>query len=113
MPFFEQYFLGGSETVRGYLDNRFWGDKQFLMSVEYRHPIAKAIQGVLFVDVGDAWGSPYADQSSEDFAQDTSFAAHVGYGLGVRVQTPIGPIRIDYGMGEDGSRTHFSIGHPF
>ncbi|MEL6164137.1 MAG: BamA/TamA family outer membrane protein, partial [Cyanobacteria bacterium J06628_3] len=38
----------------------------------------------------------------------------VGYGLGVRVQSPLGPIRIDYGLNDDGdSRINFGIGERF
>ena len=31
----------------------------------------------------------------------------------VYTPTPIGPIRLDFGYGEEGGRTHFSIGHAF
>jgi outer membrane protein insertion porin family len=113
LPFFEQYFLGGAESLRGYLEDRFWGTKKVLLNIEYRHPISKSLQGVLFADFGDAWGSPDAGLSGEGFDQDDDIRIHAGYGLGIRFQTPIGPIRIDYGMGEDGARTHFSIGHVF
>jgi len=31
----------------------------------------------------------------------------------VRFDTPIGPVRLDYGIGEDGGQTYFSIGQTF
>jgi outer membrane protein insertion porin family len=113
LPFFEQYFLGGGETLRGYIEDRFWGTKMVLGSVEYRMPVASSIQGVLFADAGDAWGSPDASLASAEFKQDSKFRFHLGYGFGIRVKTPLGPLRIDYGIGSEGSRTHFSIGHVF
>lgn len=113
LPFFEQFFLGGGETLRGYIEDRYWGTKMVVASLEYRMPIAKSIQGVVFVDAGDAWGSPDASLASADFTQDSSFRLHTGYGFGIRVKTPLGPLRIDYGVGSEESRTHFSIGHVF
>jgi outer membrane protein insertion porin family len=35
------------------------------------------------------------------------------FGVGVRIVTPIGPIRLDYAIGKDGGRTQFSIGQSF
>lgn len=113
VPFFEQYFMGGAETLRGYNEDRFWGKNMFLASVELRAPLAPALTGVLFVDVGDAWGGPYAGVTFSNFVQHTGFSPSVGFGLGLRVTTPIGPIRIDQGFGREGARTHFSIGHVF
>jgi len=34
-------------------------------------------------------------------------------GVGVRIETPIGLLRIDYGMGKEGSQTYFSVGQMF
>ena len=34
-------------------------------------------------------------------------------GLGFRITTPIGPIRLDYGVGQDGGKFHFSFGGKF
>jgi len=37
-----------------------------------------------------------------------------GYGLGLRIQSPLGPIRIDYGITGNGeSRINFGIGERF
>ena len=72
--------------------------------------MGKELQAVAFMDIGDAWGGDWADPYA---VPDDSMNLHVGYGVGIRVNTPIGPIRIDYGLGEDGARTHFSIGHAF
>lgn len=113
LPFFEQYFVGGAETLRGYNEDRFWGKNMFLGSVEYRAPLANALTGVLFADIGDAWGGAYENVRFQGFAQHAGFSPSLGLGLGLRVVTPIGPIRIDQGFGREGAKTHFSIGHVF
>lgn len=110
VPFFEQFFIGGAETLRGYPEDRFWGKNAALLSVEFRQPIEKAFTAVFFVDIGHAWGGY---PSVNDFTQRDSFRPEIGYGLGVRVRTPLGPLRIDYGIGRDGGRTHFSVGQVF
>ncbi|CUU37445.1 MAG: BamA/TamA family outer membrane protein [Armatimonadetes bacterium] len=110
IPFFEQFFIGGAETLRGYPEDRFWGRNAALLSFEWRQPIEKSFTGVLFVDIGHAWGGyPTVNQ----FTQSGSFKPQVGFGFGIRVRTPIGPLRVDYGIGRDGGRTHFSIGQQF
>jgi len=112
MPFFEQFFVGGADTLRGYREDRFWGKYMLLSSVELRQPLARGLKGVLFLDVGDAWGGPYSNVSIEGFDQ-SGFHPHAGVGLGIRVRTPLGPIRLDYGIGDEGGQTHFSIGNVF
>ena len=113
LPFSEQWFMGGAESLRGYQEDRFWGTNMLLFSGEYRHPLAQSLTGVLFADLGDAWGGPYKDVNILDFEQHSNFKPSLGIGLGLRVITPIGPIRIDQGFGKEGTRTHFSIGHVF
>jgi len=112
LPFFEQFFVGGAETLRGYREDRYWGKYMFLGSVELRHPLARRLKGVVFMDVGDSWGGNYQNVNLEGFTQ-SGFQPHVGVGLGIRVGTPLGPIRLDYGVGSEGGRTHFSIGNVF
>ncbi|MCS6920281.1 MAG: BamA/TamA family outer membrane protein, partial [Fimbriimonadales bacterium] len=110
VPFFEQFFIGGAETLRGYSEDRFWGKNAALLSLEYRRPIEKAFTAVFFVDIGHAWGGY---PSVNEFTQSRAFQPQVGYGLGIRVRTPLGPLRIDYGIGREGGRTHFSVGQVF
>ena len=72
------------------------------------YPIAKKIQGVVFTDVGNAWGGveniPWYHENNK---------LHYSGGLGFRITTPIGPIRLDYGVGQDGGKFHFSFGGKF
>ena len=105
LPSFAAYQVGGMNTVRGYDLGEFSGDKSLVFNVEYRFPLAENFQAVLFVDWGQAWDI----EESIDIA-DLKF----GRGVGVRFDTPIGPIRLDYGINEEGiGKTYFSIGHTF
>ncbi len=110
VPFFEQFFVGGAESLRGYPEDRFWGKQAFILSFEFRQPVEKAFTAVFFVDIGHAWGGY---PTVNEFTQNRSFKPEIGYGLGIRVRTPLGPLRIDYGIGRDGGRTHFSVGQVF
>lgn len=111
VPFFEQFFVGGVESVRGYSDQRFWGKRTFISSLEYRKPIQKNFSVIGFVDYGGAWGGY---NSFNDFTQSLKPNFNLGYGLGVGFRTPLGPIRVDFGWNPKGqNRTHFSIGGGF
>lgn len=111
VPFFEQFFIGGVNGVRGYPEDRFWGRNALLAQVELRYPIQKAFQLVGFVDYGGAWDGY---RGIRDFTQSSSFDLHLGYGVGISFRTALGPIRIDLGFNEEGgSRTHFTIGSSF
>jgi outer membrane protein insertion porin family len=105
LPSFAEYQVGGMNTIRGYDSGEFSGDKSLVFNAEYRFPLAENFQAVLFVDWGQAWDIG----ESIDIA-DLKF----GRGVGVRFDTPIGPIRLDYGINEEGiGKTYFSIGHTF
>ena len=97
--------LGGSNTLRGYEDDQFKGKKMYAATLEYRFPIAKKVQGVLFTDAGSAWG---LDRGKIPWYDDDD-SLNWSVGVGLRLQTPIGPIRLDYGHG-DQNKFHFSFG---
>jgi len=105
LPSFAKYKVGGMNTVRGYDFGEFSGDKSLVFNAEYRLPLAKNFQAVLFTDWGQAW----------DYEESINLAdLKFGKGIGIRFDTPIGPIRLDYGIDEEGTgQTYFSIGHTF
>lgn len=108
MPYNDLFTLGGADNLRGYEDDEFRGNKMYEVTVEYRYPIAKKIQGVVFTDLGNAWGGveniPWYHENNK---------LHYSGGLGFRITTPIGPIRLDYAVGQDGGKFHFSFGGKF
>ena len=105
LPSFAKYKVGGMNTVRGYDFGEFSGDKSLVFNAEYRLPLAKNFQAVLFTDWGQAW----------DYEESINLAdLKFGKGIGIRFDTPIGPIRLDYGIDEEGTgQTYFSVGHTF
>lgn len=111
VPFFEQFFVGGSDSLRGYAEDRFWGTDMAVATFEYRHPIQKAFNAIVFADYGSAWGG-YGGVNQ--YTQTGSAKFRLGYGVGFSFRTPLGPIRLDFGFNENGgSRTHFIIGTSF
>jgi outer membrane protein insertion porin family len=110
-PYLEQFLVGGADSLRGFRIDRFAGSHMAIMNTEYRWPLSKKLTGVLFVDVGDAWGGSIAQDPF--FHGDKAFALHEGYGVGVRVDTLIGPLRLDLGFSKEGTETHFGVSHMF
>jgi outer membrane protein assembly complex protein YaeT len=128
VPFFKRYFLGGSTSLRGWSRYQvsplsgsglpIGGYTALEGSSELRFPIRGSFSGVLFVDYGNVWNRAW------DFnLDDMVYAA----GPGLRYNTPIGPVRFDFGYqlkrvanlvvnGEPEThrwRVHFSIGQAF
>lgn len=120
LPIVERFFLGGRTLVRGYSqdnlgpkgsDGNPTGGNAFLMeSLEMRIALSKSLGVVTFLDGGNVW-LEIKDINPADFKFTT--------GLGLRYNTPVGPLRIDYGhklqkeKGESSGELHFSIGHAF
>ncbi|MCZ6676715.1 MAG: BamA/TamA family outer membrane protein, partial [Candidatus Poribacteria bacterium] len=95
---FERFRAGGSTTVRGYKERSLGpvdesgnhrGDVLLILNTELRFPIYKFIGGVLFFDVGNVWDKLSAIDESPLYS---------AVGLGVRVDTPLGPARLDFGI---------------
>lgn len=99
---FNQFRLGGQGTLRGYRDDQFRGDRMILGSVEYRFPLVKKVQGALFADFGGVWDTGLRPRNLKG-----------SVGVGVALNTPMGPLRLDYGRGSQGGRFHFSVGASF
>ncbi|CCU80050.1 Outer membrane protein assembly factor YaeT precursor [Halanaerobium saccharolyticum subsp. saccharolyticum DSM 6643] len=105
----EEYDLGGSDSLRGYersdFDDEEANNHLLLFNVEYRIPFNDSFTGVIFTDAGNVWAD------TDSIALDD---LSIGYGLGMRMNTPVGQLRLDYGWNEDSDgQLHFSIGNTF
>lgn len=106
MPLSQRFTMGGSDTLRGYEDDQFRGNSMLKATLEYRFPIVKKVQGVLFTDNGYAWDKRHEDKFDMGLLKNS-------YGVGLRINSPLGPVKLDYGYGEDGGKFHFSFGGQF
>ena len=114
LPPYEAFSLGGSNSVRGYDEGDVGAGRSFIQATaEYRFPIISVVGGALFVDFASDLGTG-SDIPGNPAGVRGKPGSGFGYGLGVRVQSPLGPIRVDYGFNDQGeSRLHFGIGERF
>jgi len=124
IPIYERFFAGGASTVRGYRERKvgpidrvtedpLGGDKMLIGNIEYTYPLADFLKAATFFDIGKVWGSDSANIIENGFMSSI--------GLGLRVNTPIGPVSVDYGwpldteVGEEDQegRFHFNVSRAF
>lgn len=120
VPIFDRLYLGGANNLRGfrYRDvgpkdedgEPIGGNSLWRMTVEYTFPIVDKVRGAVFYDVGAVGKGSY------DFGGDVNSDV----GIGVRLDLPIGPVRIDYGIpiqtdqwNDSGGKFQFNIGYQF
>ena len=119
LPIDLRKFLGGANTVRSFTErdlgskygnDPIGGTSWWVANAEYTRKITGPVQGVLFIDAGAL--SPAPDGL---FDADIEVAA----GLGIRLDLPVGPIRLEYGYSltrdneEPAGAFHFAIGATF
>ena len=99
---FNLYKVGGQNSLRGYREDQFRGTRMALATLEYRFPIISKVQGALFTDWGSAWTDGFTPKDLKG-----------SIGVGLALNTPLGPLRLDYGRGKNGGRVHFTVGGTF
>ncbi|WP_083892592.1 BamA/TamA family outer membrane protein [Pleurocapsa sp. PCC 7319] len=114
LPPYEAFILGGSNSVRGFGDGEVGSGKSYFQATaEYRFPIFRIIGGAVFFDYGTTLGTQGDVPGAPGDVRDLPGSGY-GYGIGVRVQSPLGPIRVDYGINDDdGNEIQFGIGEKF
>jgi outer membrane protein insertion porin family len=123
LPIAVRYFAGGRISNRAFPTDHLGAEGTFdsegrpiggagllLANLELRFPVSGAVGGSVFVDGGNVWPS---------WREVAIPAMRWGAGLGVRVETPAGPFRVEYGWkldrrpGESPGELFFSFGNPF
>jgi outer membrane protein insertion porin family len=121
VPLFDRLYLGGPNSLRGFrframapYDDKgqpIGGDSLARITAEYTFPIMDRIRGATFYDTGFVNRGAY-DMSLDQLASDV--------GLGLRLDLPIGPVRLDYGVpiqnphhSSSTGQFNFSIGYQF
>ena len=121
VPIFDRLYLGGANNMRGFDfrevgpvdvdDNPIGGNSLAYVTLELTFPIISRVRGAFFTDAG------FVNTDAYDFG---SSGANVDVGFGLRLDLPIGPIRVDYGIpviydswnGPPG-KFNFNIGYQF
>ena len=110
IPQNDLFFAGGINTVRGYQSRTIsptnfisatgyvdylGGDKEGVFNLEVTFPILKeaGLKGVVFTDAGYAWG-----KAANGYDQPFFSRFQTSYGAGVRWNSPMGPLRLEYGI---------------
>lgn len=123
VPIYERFFAGGANTIRGYKERSIGprdsktgdpvgGESMLIGNVEATYPIFKNFKIAAFYDLGNVW------EKSDELANG-DFKSSLG--CGVRIKTPIGPVKIDMGYPLDKAhpddkkkiRFHFSMARGF
>lgn len=120
VPIFDRLFLGGANNLRGFNfrdvgpkdeDGEPIGGKSlWRFTVEMTAPVVDKVRAAVFYDVGSVGTEAY----------DFSGPVNSDVGVGVRLDLPIGPVRIDYGFPlqtdrftSKSGRFNFNIGYQF
>ena len=104
VPFFMQYTLGGSRTLRGVPQYRFRGPRTAAASAEYRFEVKGPLELAAFGDAGRVWGGA-AETGTHGLAYD--------YGVGLRIKAKGNVLRLDAARGSEGSRIGIAFGVTF
>lgn len=114
LPPYEAFALGGDGSVRAYDGGEIGSGRSFAqISAEYRFPIISIVSGILFVDAASDLGS--GDSVPGNPAGDRGKpGSGFGYGAGLQINSPLGQIRVFYGIADDNSnRFSFGLGERF
>ncbi len=140
LPYYDRFYLGGINTVRGYTWREISptvtnletgstieiGGQSFVQyNLEYIFPLLKdvGLMGVLFYDGGGVYGTSDIEGDFDETKyriDDNSSGIRQGVGVGFRWYSPMGPIRLEYGYaldpvtgGSSGGRWEFAMGTAF
>jgi outer membrane protein insertion porin family len=106
----DQFRFGGATTLRGYREEQFRGSRIAWSSIEYRYLLSRRSRAFLFFDAGYYFRT---ERSTPSGLSEPQFAEieeiKRAWGLGVRVDTPLGIVGVDYGLGEGDALTNGKV----
>ncbi|KAJ4827882.1 Outer envelope protein 80, chloroplastic [Turnera subulata] len=108
----EAYAIGGTNSVRGYEEGAVGSGRSYVVgSSEISFPVLGPVEGVIFSDYGTDLGSGPTVPGDPAGARMKPGSGY-GYGLGIRVDSPLGPLRLEYALNDKQTkRFHFGVGH--
>ena len=119
---YDAFILGGSSSVRGYDTSEISTSRSFVQaSAEYRYPISSFdafkyqfnLGGTVFIDYATDLGSADAVIGQPAKVRERP-GDGFGYGLGLRTQTPIGTVRTEFALNDEGDTEFiFAVGDRF
>jgi len=89
IPLPDQFRLGGTKSLRGYREDQFRGSVVAWTNTEYRYILGSRSRAFVFCDVGYYFNETAAGKNE---------SLKIGYGFGVRLETALGIMGIDYGL---------------
>lgn len=121
VPIYDRLYLGGANNLRGFkfqdvgpkdqFGDDLGGNSLARFTVEYTVPIVERVRAAVFYDTG------FVNAGSWSFGTSN---VNSDFGFGLRLDLPIGPIRIDYGIpvqadkfNNSSGRFQFSVGYQF
>ena len=127
LSYSDRFRAGGGTSVRGYGEESLGprvagipsgGDRLLILNQEVRFPMFKWAGGVVFVDAGNIFCQ--ASELRESCESENLKGLRVGYGFGLRLNTPVGLLRGDVGFprtelatAPKNMRFYFGFGHIF
>ena len=134
IPIHERFYLGGATTLRGYLQDSvgpsataadgavtpLGGESMVLANAELRLSQTEGFGTVFFIDAGRVRRPDTVEMTMPGVIVRADAPPYrASYGIGIRYNTPVGPLRLDYGQkinrrsGESPGELHFNVGNMF
>jgi outer membrane protein insertion porin family len=114
LPPYNAYVLGGANSIRGYQTGDVATSRSYVLaSAEYRFPIYKFLGAAVFADIGSDLGSSDSVLGQPGVVRNKP-GTGFGIGAGLRLNSPIGIIRADWGFNDQGeNRLQLGFGQRF